>query len=290
MANTAQESDEGIKSMQLYCNIDRIWNELNELGYSRETTDVISVATMNKFDCYDYSDAKDILKVFSLTDESHVLDLGSGLGGPARFLSHSTGASVTGVELQADVATLGNELSTLCGIQNKVHIVAGDFTDPNVVLTPGNDSYDAAVCILMILHVPMQARSALFKRCYELLKPGGKLYIEDFYQKSESGFSTDEKELLMQEVSVPSGALPSREEYISQVEAVGFSDIDFQDVSAEWTTFTSDRLNVWRDQQERHERVHNHATWQSLDTFYGAVVSLFKEGNLGGVKLTITKK
>mmetsp|Transcript_5905 Transcript_5905/g.9604 ORF Transcript_5905/g.9604 Transcript_5905/m.9604 type:complete len:293 (-) Transcript_5905:494-1372(-) len=290
------DSQVDIKSMQLYCNIDRIWNELRELGWSNESKEVIPVETMNKFDCYDYSGGEDLTNAFpSLHEGSHVLDVGSGLGGPARHLSSQTKCNVIGVELQEDVATLGNQLSQVCNIHDKVHIVAGDFTDPSVSLQPGpcqDSSYDAAFSILVILHIPMEARVSLFKRCFELLKPGGKLYIEDFFLQPCGGeLLTDEEVRLMKdEISIPDANLPTREDYISQVESIGFSDVEFEDVTEAWTAFTSERLGVWCEQRERHERVHNEATWQSLHTFYSAVVTMFKSGKMGGVKLILTKK
>lgn len=292
--NMATEEDT-IKSMQLYCNIDRIWNELHELGYSKNSKEVIPVKTLNQFDCYDYSGGHELFNHLpALSEESYVLDIGSGIGGPARCLSHNTGCSVVGVELQDDIAMLGNDLSRVCGMNEKVHIIPGDFTDPSVHLSPGptdNNSYDASFSILVILHIPMESRVSVFKRCFDLLKPGGKLYIEDFFHQSSKGKFTDsEIELLEKEVSVPGGVLPTKEEYIQQVTECGFSDVDFRDVTSEWTEFTTGRLGVWREQKARHIRVHNEPTYESLDRFYEAVVSLFQGGTLGGVKLTMTKK
>ena len=138
----------------------------------------------------------------------------------------------------------------------------------------------------------MEARVSLFQRCFDLLKPGGKLYIEDFFHKAKNGkpFSKNEIDLLQNEVSVPNGHLPTREEYITQVENIGFCEVEFQDVSTEWTAFTAERLDMWREGQTRQERVHNATTFESLDRFYAAVVALFQGGTMGGVKLMLTKK
>lgn len=288
------QSQDDIKTMQLYCNIDRIWNELNELGFSNDTTEIVPVEVMNQFDCYDYSGGRDLLNAFpGLSSESHVLDIGAGLGGPARHLSHQTGCTVVGVELQEDVSALGNNLSRLCGEESRVHIIPGDFTDTTVSLHPGpldDNTYDAAFSILVILHVPMEARVSLFKRCFDLLKPGGKLYIEDYFFRGSESLTDREVMLLRDEVSVPDAQLPTREEYISQVESVGFCDVTFQDVSDEWTDFTAGRLVLWDTNRTRHERVHNELTWTSLRVFYAAVVELFQGGKLGGVRLLLTKR
>ena len=92
------------------------------------------------------------------------------------------------------------------------------------------------------------------------------------------------------EVSIPDGGdLVTRQEYEDQVRSVGFEEVVFEDVSEEWTRFTCERRDSWRERKDRHVRVHNLATWESLDTFYSAIVTLFEGNTLGGVKLKVTK-
>ena len=92
------DDEDDIKSMQLYNNIDRIWNELREEGFlfnnnnnnnneEEEQEGLVPVEVMRKFDCYDYSGGRDLVRVFAglqLSERSVVLDVGAGIGGPAR--------------------------------------------------------------------------------------------------------------------------------------------------------------------------------------------------------------
>ena len=44
-----------------------------------------------------------------------ILEIGSGIGGPARHLVNETGANVTALELQSDQNNLTSDLTTRCG-------------------------------------------------------------------------------------------------------------------------------------------------------------------------------
>lgn len=115
------------------------------------------------------------------------------------------------------------------------------------------------------------------------------MYIEDYYIKADKSFRPNEVELLTTQVSVPDGELPSREEYISQCRSAGFQEVEFQDMTPEWTDFVCGRLSGWRVNRQRHIKVHNKRTWFSLERFYSSVVELFEGGSLGGAKLFLKK-
>ena len=68
-----------IKTMKLYSHIDRIWNEMSELGYQRNSSVPLPVATLNRFDCYNYSGcegAEKAAQILELDSTSTVLDIG----------------------------------------------------------------------------------------------------------------------------------------------------------------------------------------------------------------------
>src|SRR5262249_8608785 len=60
-----------------------------------------------------------------------VVDLGSGLGGPAR-LAATRGAKVIGVDQTAAFVALANELTRRCGLADRVSFQLGDMTAPGL--------------------------------------------------------------------------------------------------------------------------------------------------------------
>lgn len=66
--------------------------------------------------------------MYHFNSSSHkILDVGSGFGGPARYLAHTTNCSVTALELQEDIHKEGENLTKRCNLQDRLTHVAGDF-------------------------------------------------------------------------------------------------------------------------------------------------------------------
>ena len=65
----------------------------------------------------------------------------------------------------------------------------------------------------MILHIPLEKRYVLFKKIFSLLKPGAKMYIEDYF--AGAPLTDAEKESLSKDVYIPGGELPTKEQYVT---------------------------------------------------------------------------
>ncbi|MDO5753004.1 class I SAM-dependent methyltransferase [Arthrobacter sp.] len=103
----------------------------------------------------------------------HVLDIGSGLGGVARYLAHHCGATVHGVELTEEFVAVATSLTRRTGLAHSV-----DFTLGNALSLPFDvDSFDAAV----MFHVGMniQDKDTLFGEAARVLRPGSVLAVYD---------------------------------------------------------------------------------------------------------------
>ena len=95
-----------IKSMNLYSQVDRVFNDLRAAGIADDAP--VDVATLSQFDQYHYfgTDAVDeAIAAAAVSESSRVLDIGSGLGGPARYLADRTGCrrwGLCGIRDRAD--------------------------------------------------------------------------------------------------------------------------------------------------------------------------------------------
>ena len=76
---------------------------------------------------YSERSVQNYLPIFLLSSSHKILDVGSGLGGPARHLAHTTNCSVTCLELQEDLHSEGQDLTRRCNLQEKVTHISGDF-------------------------------------------------------------------------------------------------------------------------------------------------------------------
>jgi cyclopropane fatty-acyl-phospholipid synthase-like methyltransferase len=264
-----------MKSMKLYDRVNRIHNELAARGISADQP--LTVAQLTPFDQYNYfgtAAVDEAIEVLGLKPGKRLLDIGSGIGGPARYIADKTGAHVTALELQSDLSELASDLTRRCGLSHLVEHRSGNVLD-------GIDGeYDAVLSMLCFLHIPNRAR--LFDVCRKAMKPGATLYIEDYGRHREA--TLEEAEALAAKVQCP--FVPSIEEYRHHLAGAGFGHVELDDVTQQWTAFTSTRLDAYREARARNIAVHGATVVEGLEDFYATVASLFQGGLIAGLKIT----
>ena len=95
-----------LKTMKLYSQVERVHNELRARGFDADAP--LKVCDLTPFDQYHYfgSEAVDLAaRVLSIGPRSRVLEIGSGIGGPARHLAETTGCEIVALELNATCTT-----------------------------------------------------------------------------------------------------------------------------------------------------------------------------------------
>jgi cyclopropane fatty-acyl-phospholipid synthase-like methyltransferase len=267
---------ESAKSMKLYDRVERVLNELRANGIADDAP--LTVAQLVPYDQYHYhgTDAVDLgASRLGLGPESRVLDVGAGIGGPARWLAATTGCHVTALELQPDLNATAADLTRRCGLADRVTHVAGDILDG----APVDGGYDAVISYLAVLHIPDRAR--LFAACHRALVPGGGMYIEDFTLRSEP--TPEQREVLRVKVQCP--YVPPPDTYRRDILDAGFAAVDLEDVTADWTAFTADRLAASRADRERLIRVHGQDVADGLEDFFATMADLYADGVLGGARI-----
>jgi sarcosine/dimethylglycine N-methyltransferase len=211
----------------------------------------------------------------TLSPEKHVLDIGSGLGGPARYLAYRYGCRVTGVELQQDFFQTGVELTRRANIDHLVDFIHADFTR----LDLQGQQFDHWISFLAFLHIP--DRKCLFDACARALRPGQTFYIEDFFQRRP--LAPGELRDLSETVACP--YLPTESQYLADLRGAGFTDIEWSDATPIWQPWVADRSERFRKDHDQHVKLHGPALTENLDHFYQVIRDLFSGGNLGGVKI-----
>jgi 2-polyprenyl-3-methyl-5-hydroxy-6-metoxy-1,4-benzoquinol methylase len=104
-----------------------------------------------------------------------VLDVGSGVGGPARRMAHQYGARVWGVELGESIHQTAVALTTLVGLQDQVQ-----FERASALALPFPDGqFD----VVVMQHVAMQVaeKDQLFAECVRVLNGSGVLALHEIF-------------------------------------------------------------------------------------------------------------
>lgn len=107
---------------------------------------------------------------------SHVLDIGSGLGGPARAVAETYGCRVTGIDLTEAFCAAAKVLSDWLDLGGRVAFERGDATD----LPFADGRFDAAMTIHAAMNIAAKPR--LYEEARRVLKPGGRFAVYDVLQ------------------------------------------------------------------------------------------------------------
>ncbi len=113
-----------------------------------------------------------------ICSSQRVLDVGSGLGGPARRFAYKYGAIVSGLELSEPVYRTAVDLTSLVGLADRVGFLLG-----SALKMPYEDgSFD----VVVMQHCAMQVveKHQMFGECARVLCPGGVLAVHEFFAGS----------------------------------------------------------------------------------------------------------
>lgn len=265
------------KSMALYRGVDRIYDDLRNLGYGDD--DAVSLADLTRFDQWHYEGVEavdDAGLALGAGPESRILDVGAGVGGPARYLADRFDCAVTALEIQSDLHTIGSDLTARSGLTSQVSHVKADMLDGAMDGT----RHTGLLSMLCVLHIDDRPR--LFDRCRAALSGGAGMFIDDYVALGP--LDSDERARLADHVFCR--VVPEVEEYVEHVQDARFADVETIDMTSRWAEFVHERRMAFEDARSELLGVHDDRRINDLSLFYETVDGLFQGGRLGGLRLT----
>jgi len=149
-----------------------------------------------------------------------VLDIGSGLGGPACHLAAAHGAHVTGIDIEAQLVELSRERATRSGLERQAQFV---LVEPG--LLPFDDaSFDVALSAGALTQIP--GKRELFAELHRVLRPAGAMHN---FEWTTSAPSPSEDMLYFFEMEGLTYALETPQTYRELLLATGFTDLQVKD-------------------------------------------------------------
>jgi ubiquinone/menaquinone biosynthesis C-methylase UbiE len=155
---------------------DKIANSFLASGKVLSCLTTTDLAPVDEFHVRGRKATLELMARLEVVAGSHVLDIGSGLGGPARALAENYGCRVTGVDLSPEFCDAARQLSQWVGLADKVTFSQADATD----LRHDANTFDAA----MTLHVAMNIarKDILYANVHRVLKPSRIFAVYDILQ------------------------------------------------------------------------------------------------------------
>lgn len=131
------------------------------------------IATFDEFHIRGRDATRELAHFAEFSDGARVLDVGSGVGGPARTLAAEFDCHVTGIDLVEEYCHIAGMLSDRVGLSDRV-----SFEHGNALNLPfDDDAFDA----VWLQHVApnIEDKARLFDELYRVLRPGGRLALHE---------------------------------------------------------------------------------------------------------------
>lgn len=208
-----------------------------------------SIATLAPYDQFHGRGLEATVEIADLLDvapDDRLLDIGSGIGGPARYLAHRFGCRVTGIDLTAEFCTVARHLTQLLGLQGKVDFELGDA----LAMPFADGSFEGAYSMNVSMNIADKA--ALYREICRVLRPGGWLKLSEVAK----GTGPDLEYPTPWAESVRTSFLATAEETQRGLEAAGFEVNQARDTLAQALAFSArSRALVERGEKPPHRAV-----------------------------------
>jgi ubiquinone/menaquinone biosynthesis C-methylase UbiE len=208
-----------------------------------------------------------------------VLDVCSGMGGPARYLAHRLGCRVTGIDLTRSRYESAVRLTELVKLGHLVDFVHGSALD----LPFPEASFDVVIGQEAWVHVPDKPR--LIAEAARVTRPGGRIAFTDILRRGEMAAETRDR--LRREMTYDSYG--SLDLYPDWLQAAGCRMLSVDDLSAEWTDILKQRLAMYRSLSDTTAQSFGAARSAEWDRAYSFFVEQFAVGVLGGGRFVAEK-
>lgn len=152
---------------------DRLEEALIAAGLGEGPISAEVLAPLDQFHTRGLAATIDLAEVAAIRPSMAVIDIGSGLGGPSRYLAETYGCRVEGIDLDPSFVEAATYLAERAGLQDKVTYQCADA----LALPFKDKSFDLG----WTQHVAMNIadRKRLYGEIHRVIRPGGRFVIYD---------------------------------------------------------------------------------------------------------------
>ena len=159
---------------------DSIAQKLQAAGKDLDNLITTDLSTVDEFHIRGRKATLELGRQMNLNEDSNVLDIGSGLGGPARTIAQECGCHVTGIDLTQAFCDAARQLSKWVNFDSRVMFQQGDAT----CLPFEDNQFDAAMTIHVAMNIPVKDK--MYAEAKRVIKSGGVFAVYDVL-KGEGG-------------------------------------------------------------------------------------------------------
>jgi ubiquinone/menaquinone biosynthesis C-methylase UbiE len=192
--------------------VEAIESGVIRMGKTIDTVTIDDLSAVDEFHIGGRRATEQLMGTLGIATVDHVLDVGCGLGGPARFLANRYKCRVSGIDLTPDYVEAANRLCEWVGLSDRVKVCRS-----SALAMPFQDSTFTAACML---HVGMNIddKESLCLEVARVLQPGSRFAVYDVMRTSDGELSFPVPWATTRE----SNAVESPQRYKRALELAGF--------------------------------------------------------------------
>lgn len=156
----------------------RIVSALRKAGKSLDSLTVEDLAPLDQFHTRGLAATRELVSFAGVKEGWRILDVGSGLGGPARVFASQIRCHVTGVDITKEFCEAATLLSTLTSLEDVT-----EFHHATATALPFDDAqFDLALTIQVQMSIEDKER--FYAEIFRVLRPGGRFAFQDIMSGS----------------------------------------------------------------------------------------------------------
>jgi ubiquinone/menaquinone biosynthesis C-methylase UbiE len=153
-----------------------IQEAITKLGKTIESVTIEDLAPVDEFHIGGRLATEQFLDQLNFSERGHILDVGCGLGGAARFVANKYNYQITGIDLTQEYIDTGNVLCAWVRLDKKITLLQGSALSMPFL----DETFDGGY----MMHVGMNIddKAQLFNEIYRVLQPGASFGVYDVMQ------------------------------------------------------------------------------------------------------------
>ncbi len=196
-------------------------------GIDPDHPTIETLAPFDQFHGRGLEATEEVADMLAVAATDHLLDVGSGIGGPARYIADRFGCRVTGIDLTAEFCDVARHLTRMLGLEDRVAFEQGDA----LAMPFADASFDGAYSMNVSMNIADKA--GFYKEIHRVLRPGAWLVLIEIAQGPNG--SLDYPTPWAQ--TAESSFLVTPSETGEVLEASGFTDLKTRDTAKESLAF-----------------------------------------------------